>query len=68
MIKSAKDVIAVARERGFGLRVDPGPPPMPFLVNTRGEKGRLDATDVLMNALKVWRLDIIAELQGSAAT
>ena len=31
MIRSAEDVIAIAKSRGFKIVVDPGPPPMPRL-------------------------------------
>jgi hypothetical protein len=56
-IRCARDVIEVARERGFDVLVNTGPPPMPFL---RGNP--VQATDPLMGALKAWRLEIIEEL------
>ena len=55
--KSAAEVMAVARDRGFQIKVDPGPPPMPYLL---GQKDH--ATPVLLMALKAWRLEIIKEL------
>jgi hypothetical protein len=58
---SAKSVIEVAKERGLSIRVDPGPPPMPILTRPGKVDGRM-VTDALMNALKVWRLEIIEEL------
>jgi hypothetical protein len=60
-LKTAKDVIGVARARGFSIRVDAGPPPMPVLVRP-GKLDRSNVTDALMNALKAWRLEIIDEL------
>lgn len=61
-LKSAKDVIAVARDRGFSIRVKPGPPPMPYLVNPNGEVPKVLASDALLAALTAWRLEIIDEL------
>lgn len=71
MIRSAEDVIAIAKSRGFKIVVDPGPPPMPRLsfrvAPEHAEKQRSEATDSLMTALKVWRLEIIqAVLEGKA--
>lgn len=60
-LKSAQDVIAVARERGFDVRLNPGPPPMPVLHMPAGTDRKL-ATDTLIDALKAWRLEIIEEL------
>lgn len=62
-LKTAKDVIAVAKARGFGIAVNPGPPPMPYLVlaGLPPEK-KNDATETLLNALRAWRLEIIDEL------
>jgi hypothetical protein len=63
MIKSAKDVIAVVKERKLKLRVDPGPPPMPILTRPQGVP--LDAvTPILLDALRAWRLEIIQELEA----
>lgn len=56
-IRSAQDVIAVARARGFKILLDPGPPPMPFL---RGDTRQ--ATQALMVALKAWRVEIMDAL------
>ena len=61
MIRSAKDVIAVAKSRGFSVKITPGPPVMPVLI-VPGKADRSDATETLLNALRVWRLEIIEEL------
>ena len=61
-ITTAKDVIAVARDRGFGLRINPGPPRMPVLV-VPGDVKKSLATDCLMAALKAWRIEIMEELE-----
>lgn len=61
MIRSAKDVIAVAKDRGFEVRVNAGPPIMPVLC-VPGKADRKDATETLLNALRIWRLEIIEEL------
>ncbi len=53
-IRSARDVMQVARERGFRFEVDEGPPPMPRIV---GYADR--STPALLDALKAWRLEII---------
>lgn len=53
-IRRAEDVIDIAKRRGFTLRLEPGPPPMPVL---RGDKNM--ATPALMEALKAWRVEII---------
>lgn len=56
-IRTASDVIAIARERGFKVLVNKGTPPMPFL------RGPVDeATPALMEALRVWRIEIIEQL------
>jgi hypothetical protein len=60
-ITGAKDVIAVARARGFDVQIRPGPPPVPVLVRPPGSDRGL-ATKVLMGALRAWRLEIIEEL------
>jgi hypothetical protein len=60
-LRSAKDIITVAKKRGFEVLVNPGPPPMPFL---RGNP--INATDPLMQALRAWRLEIIEELTQQA--
>lgn len=53
-IRTAQDVIDIAKRRGFSIRLQPGPPPMPVLRGKRDE-----ATDALMEALKAWRVEII---------
>lgn len=60
-IRTARDVIAIAEARGFRVRLNPGPPPMPVLVKPAGVD-RAQATDALMAALKAWRAEIIEEL------
>lgn len=60
MIRTAKEVIAVAKARGLTIRVDPGPPPMPVLQCPDGTRPM--ATDTLLNALRAWRIEIIEEV------
>jgi hypothetical protein len=60
-ILTAKDVIAVARDRGFDVWVKAGPPPMPVLVHLLGSDPRL-ATEALLDALRAWRREIVEEL------
>lgn len=60
-LKTAKDVIAVAKARGFEIHVRPGPPPMPVL-HCPGNVPKSLATETLLNALRAWRLEIIDEL------
>jgi hypothetical protein len=67
MIKTAQDVIAVAKKRGFTIVVEPGPPPVPML---RYSKGKVDpklANEPLMDALRAWRLEIIDIVQNGQA-
>ena len=65
--KTAKDIIAVAESRGFKIGVNPGPPPMPYLILAGLPASKKeDATDALMNALRAWRLEIIEELKAGA--
>lgn len=63
-IKNATDVIAVAKSRGFSIRINAGPPPIPVLVLPAGHSDSLksEATDALLGALRAWRLEIIEEL------
>lgn len=61
LINNAQDVIEVAAKRGFKVEVRPGPPAMPVLVVPKGVSRSL-ANEPLMNALKAWRLEIIALL------
>jgi hypothetical protein len=61
-INTAKDVIAVARDRGFDVFVKSGPPPKPVLIIPAGADKRL-ATDALLAALRAWRLEIIEALR-----
>jgi hypothetical protein len=65
-LHSAQDVIAVARARGFDVKVKPGPPPMPVLVCPAKADKRL-VTDPLLDALRAWRLEIIEELGDANA-
>ncbi len=62
-IRTAEDVIAVAKARGFKIVVDPGPPPMPKLTfrvqPDKVEAQREEATPALRGALKVWRVEIM---------
>lgn len=66
MIRSAQDVIAIAKARGFRLAVRPGPPIMPVLVCPRDSKARAEATETLLQALKAFRLEIIDILTKEA--
>jgi hypothetical protein len=59
MIRSANEVIEIAKARGFKFKLDPGPPPMPKLVGDP-----IQATDPLMQALKAWRVEIIEVLNN----
>jgi hypothetical protein len=59
MIRSAQDVIAIAKARGFDLAIRPGPPPMPVLTHCGGDRQAAQATPVLMEALKAWRVEIM---------
>lgn len=61
--RSAEDVMRVARDRGFQVLVDPGPPPMPFL---RGP--RTEATEALVGALRAWRVEVIEALKREGKT
>lgn len=63
VIRSAKDVIEVAKSRGFSIRIDEGPPPMPVLLRPSGVK-KDEVTKALMDALKAWRLEIIEEMNS----
>jgi len=65
MIRSAQDVIAVARARGFDLAIRPGRPRMPVLVCPKNVDIRL-ATDTLLGALKAYRPEIIEILESEA--
>ncbi len=65
MIRSAKDVIAVAKDRGFEIKINPGPPIMPSLM-VPGKSDRAGVTETLLNALRIWRLEIIEELSKEA--
>jgi hypothetical protein len=62
----AKDIIAVAKARGFDVLVRPGPPPMPVLRVPAGTSRDM-ATPALLEALKAWRVEIMQEL-GSEST
>ena len=59
MIRSAQDVLDVAKARGFTVHIDVGPPIMPFL---RGDVR--EATGPLMAALKCFRLEVIELLRA----
>ena len=62
MIRSAQDVIVVARSRGFDVRIKPGPERVPELVCPKNVDRRL-ASETLINALKAWRPEIIEILE-----
>jgi hypothetical protein len=62
MIRSAQDVIAVARSRGLDVQISPGPPRIPVLVCPKQVDKKL-VTDTLMVALKAWRPEIIEILE-----
>lgn len=63
-LRSAKDVIDVAKARGMRIRIDPGPPVMPVLVRPEAIDRDL-VTDALLAALRAWRLEIIEAMQGA---
>ena len=63
MIRSAQEVIDIAERRGFKVLVKPGPPPMPYLLGKENE-----ATPVLLDALKAWRVEIIELLNAREAS
>jgi hypothetical protein len=63
--KTAQEVIECAKQRGFEVNVNPGPPPMPFL-RCPNKKIRSNATDALMGALRAWRVEIIELLTEKA--
>jgi hypothetical protein len=57
------DILNVVKARGMSVRIDPGPPAIPKLVCPKGTP--TDAvTEALMEALKAWRLEIIAEIES----
>lgn len=60
MMRTAQDVMAVVASRGLSVRVEPGPPPMPVLIVPPNKRDQ--ATEALLDALKAWRLEIIAEV------
>ena len=64
-IRSAKDVIAVAKSRGLNIRIDPGPPIMPVLHKPKGI-AQANVTEALLGALRAWRLEILEEVGGKA--
>jgi hypothetical protein len=57
-IRSAQDVIDVARSRGLEINIDPGPPLMPVL-HRPANIAKAMVTDTLLGALRAWRLEII---------
>lgn len=61
-IRSAQDVINVARSRGFDVKIDPGPPRMPVLVRPKNVPMSL-VTETLMQALRAWRVEIMALIE-----
>ena len=62
-IQTAADVLAVVRARGLGVRINPGPPPMPVLTRPHGVP-RKWASPALVAALKEFRTEIIELLKG----
>jgi hypothetical protein len=65
MIRSAQDVIAVARSRGLDVQIRPGPPRMPVLVRPKNVDKSL-VTDTLLVALKAWWWEIVEVLDSEA--
>ncbi len=60
------DVIAIVKARGFSLRLDSGPPPMPIL---RDPGGHIPApSDTLLDALRAFRDEILVELAKEPCT
>jgi hypothetical protein len=62
-IRCAKDVIELARARGFSVLLNPGPPPMPVLRRPSAVDSK-EVTEALLGALRAWRLEIIEELKA----
>lgn len=65
MMITAKDVVDVVHARGFRIKLDLGPPPMPLLNRPTGADKTL-ATEALMGALRAWRTEIIEMLKASS--
>lgn len=63
MIRCANDVIEIAKQRGFMIVIDEGPPIRPILRRPPNVDKSL-ATKTLLDALKAWRLEIIEELRS----
>jgi hypothetical protein len=61
-LKTAKDVMAVARDRGLEFRLDPGPPVMPVL-HYKDAAGKANVTPALRGACTAFREEIIKELE-----
>ena len=59
-LENARAIIEVARDRGFEIVILPGPPKVPVL-RPVGERPQF--SEVLLNALQVWRLEIMEELE-----
>ena len=57
---TGKDVIDIARARGFDVVLRMGPPPMPVLRDPGGHIA--PPTDALLEALRAYREDILKEL------
>lgn len=55
---TAKEVIGIARSRGFEVKMRPGPPAMPFLLKP-ADVDKSQATEALLEALHVWRVEIM---------
>lgn len=60
-LRTPKELLAVVKARGMKVRVDYGPPPMPVLVRPANVP-KAEASEILVMALKAWRLEIIEEL------
>ncbi len=67
-ITNARQVIDIARQRGFSVHLRPGPPETPVLhISSTGKATRTDATDPLIGALRAWRVEIIDLLKQDEA-
>lgn len=65
-IRSAEDVLAICKERGLRVRIEPGPPPQPILTRPAAV-AKSAVTLALKGALRAWRIEIIELLSKGGA-